>query len=158
LWPNQFVNARLLIDVKKNAILIPSAAVQHGDQGTFVYRVNPADNTAEVEPVTVGITQDNISTIDKGLSQNDMVVTDGQDRLRAGVRVDPRPDARPAAATNASSAKTGNPKSQGFPAAQQGNQNQPGPPAGAQSFRGSDPQRNQQNGKPGNKDRRQKQQ
>jgi membrane fusion protein, multidrug efflux system len=158
LWPNQFVNARLLIDVKKNATLIPSAAVQHGDQGTFVYRVNPADNTAEVEPVTVGITQDNISLIDKGLSLNDMVVTDGQDRLRAGVRVDPRPDARPAAGTNASSAQTGNPKSQGSPAAQPGNQNQPGPPAGAQSFRGSDPQRNQQNGKPGNKDRRQKQQ
>jgi multidrug efflux system membrane fusion protein len=158
LWPNQFVNARLLIDVKKNATLIPSAAVQHGDQGTFVYRVNPADNTAEVEPVTVGITQDNISSIDKGLSPNDMVVTDGQDRLRAGVRVDPRPDARPAAGTNDSSAQTGNPKSQGFPAAQRGNQNQPGPPAGAQSFRGSDPQRNQQNGKPGNKDRRQKQQ
>jgi multidrug efflux system membrane fusion protein len=158
LWPNQFVNARLLIDVKKSAILIPSAAVQHGDQGTFVYRVNPADNTAEVEPVTVGLTQDNISTIDKGLSQNDLVVTDGQDRLRAGVRVDPRPDARPAAGTNASSAQTGNPKSQGLPAAQRGNKNQPGLPAGAQSFSGSDPQRNQQNGKPGNKDRRQKQQ
>ena len=150
LWPNQFVNARLLIDVKKNATLIPSAAVQHGDQGSFVYRVNPSDNTAEVVPVTVGITEDNISSIDSGISANDIVVTDGQDRLRAGVRVDPRPDTRPAGGASApSSAQAGNPAPQGSPAAPR-NQTQPGPPAGAQSFRGSDPQRNRQNAQPGN--------
>jgi multidrug efflux system membrane fusion protein len=94
LWPNQFVNARLLIDTKRNAILIPSAAVQHGDQGSFVYRVNSSDNTAEVVPVGVGVTQDNVSEIDSGLAANDLVVTDGQDRLRAGAHVDPRPDTR----------------------------------------------------------------
>jgi multidrug efflux system membrane fusion protein len=159
LWPNQFVNARLLIDVKKNATLIPAAAIQHGDQGTFVYRVNPADNTAEVRPVTVGMTQDTTSVIDSGLSPNDLVVTDGQDRLRAGVRVDPRPDSRPTGAANASAgAQPGNPKSQGSPAAQGANQPRSGPPAGAQSFRGFDPQKNQQNGQQGNKGRRQKQQ
>lgn len=102
LWPNQFVNARLLIDTKKNAIIIPSAAVQHGDQGSFVYRVNPSDNTAEVVPITVGVTQDNLSEIDSGVAANDLVVTDGQDRLRAGARVDPRPDTRSNGQTNVS--------------------------------------------------------
>jgi multidrug efflux system membrane fusion protein len=159
LWPNQFVNARLLIDVKKNATLIPAAAIQHGDQGTFVYRVNPTDNTAEVRPVTVGMTQDTTSVIDGGLSPNDLVVTDGQDRLRAGVRVDPRPDSRPTGPANASAgAQSGNPKSQGTPGAPGANQPRSGPPAGAQSLRSFDPQKNQQNGQQGNKGRRQKQQ
>src|SRR5437016_3806331 len=83
LWPNQFVNARLLIDVKKNATIIPVAAVQRGDQGNFVYRVK-SDNSVEVVPVTVGITEGTLSSIDSGLSPNDLVVTDAQDRLRAG--------------------------------------------------------------------------
>src|SRR4029077_12263468 len=100
LWPNQFVNARLLIDVKKNAIIIPVASIQRGDQGNFVYRVNPSDNTAEVVPVTVGVTEGTLASIESGLSANDLVVTDGQDRLRPGARVDPRTDTRPTDATN----------------------------------------------------------
>ena len=107
LWPNQFVNARLLTDVKKNATIIPVAAVQRGDQGTFVYRVNPSDNTAEVVPVTVGVTEGTIASIESGLSPNDLVVTDGQDRLRPGARVDPRTDTRPTDATNPPSATQG---------------------------------------------------
>src|SRR5579872_3310712 len=117
LWPNQFVNARLLIDLKKNATIIPSAAIQRGDQGTFVYRINPSDNTAEVVPVTVGVTQDNIASIESGLAPNDLVVTDGQDRLRAGARVDPRPDTRSNGAPAApSKAQTGSPAAQPSPA------------------------------------------
>jgi len=87
LWPNQFVNARLLLDVKKDAIIIPAAAIQRGTDGTFVYVVG-SDKTVEVRPVTVGFTEGTVSAIDKGLAADETVVTDGQDRLRAGIRVD----------------------------------------------------------------------
>jgi multidrug efflux system membrane fusion protein len=89
LWPNQFVNARLMVDVKKGATIIPAAAVQNGAQGSFVYVVK-SDKTVEVRPVTVGITQGTIVSIDKGLAAGDQVVTEGQDRLRAGSQVDTR--------------------------------------------------------------------
>src|SRR5580700_10563972 len=153
LWPNQFVNARLLIDVKKNAIIVPVAAIQRGDQGTFVYRINPSDNTTEVVPVTVGVTQDNLALINSGIAPNDLVVTDGQDRLRAGVRVDARPDTRPTnAPQNASPA--GGPPAQGMPSARTPDRtpdppDQSAPPAGSQSFAGSKP--NGQNGQPRNR-------
>jgi membrane fusion protein, multidrug efflux system len=141
LWPNEFVNARLLIDLKKNATIIPSAAIQHGDQGTFVYRVNPSDNSVEVASVTVGITEGNISSIDSGLAPNDLVVTDGQDRLRAGVRVDPRPDARSNGKAGDATNATGSPAPQGLSASPR---RQFQPPAGSQSF--TNPQGNQPNG------------
>ena len=62
LWPNQFVNARLLLDTQKDAIVIPAAAIQNGSQGTFVYVVKQ-DKTVEVRPVTVGSTEGNIASI-----------------------------------------------------------------------------------------------
>ena len=93
LWPNQFVNARLLLDVKKNAIIVPAAAVQHGTQGAFVYVVK-ADKTAETRSVVPGITQGTITIIDSGLAAGELVVTDGQDKLRAGTVVDARTDTR----------------------------------------------------------------
>jgi membrane fusion protein, multidrug efflux system len=148
LWPNQFVNARLLIDVKKNAIIIPVAAVQRGDEGTFVYRVKPSDNTAEVVPVTVGVTEGALASVESGLSPNDLVVTDGQDRLRAGARVDARPDSRPNGMTNPpASAQTANPAPQALA---------PSPrrpaqlPAGSQSFRGPGTQPQQPGSQPDN--------
>jgi membrane fusion protein, multidrug efflux system len=95
LWPNQFVNARLLLDVRKNATVIPVAAIQTGAQGTFVYVVK-SDQTAEVRPLSVGITEGNIASVDSGLSAGEVVVTDGQDRLRAGMQVEARPEARAA--------------------------------------------------------------
>jgi multidrug efflux system membrane fusion protein len=100
LWPNQFVNARLMVDVKKDATIIPAAAVQSGAQGTFVYAVK-SDKTVDVRPVSVGITQGTIVSIDKGLVAGDQVVTEGQERLRAGAQVDARatgntPDAQAA--------------------------------------------------------------
>lgn len=93
-WPNQFVNARLLLDTKKDAITIPSAALQNGSQGTFVYAVK-SDNTVEVRPVKVGITEGITASIDSGLSQGEQVVTDGQDRLQAGSSVVARVDGAP---------------------------------------------------------------
>jgi len=90
LWPNQFVNARLLLEVKKNAIVIPAAAIQRGPQGTFVFVVKP-DKGVEVRTVKVDITQNNHSAIASGLSPGDIVVTDGQDKLNEKSRVEPRP-------------------------------------------------------------------
>ena len=106
LWPNQFVNARLLLDTKKNAILVPAAAVQHGSQGAFVYVVKP-DKTAETRNVIAGITQGTITNITSGLDAGEVVVTDGQDKLRAGTVVDARPDTRNASQNAPAAANPG---------------------------------------------------
>jgi multidrug efflux system membrane fusion protein len=89
LWPNQFVNIRLLIDVKKNALTVPTAAVQRGSQNMFVYVVKP-DKTVEVRAIKTGVTEGNISSIESGLNLGEMVVTDGQDKLQAGTKVEVR--------------------------------------------------------------------
>jgi multidrug efflux system membrane fusion protein len=96
LWPNQFVNARLLLDMKKNAVTIPAAAIQTGSQGTFVYVVKD-DKSVEVRPVKVSLTEGNIAAIESGLTAREQVVTDGQEGLRAGSTVEVRTDARPGA-------------------------------------------------------------
>jgi membrane fusion protein, multidrug efflux system len=89
LWPNQFVNAHLLLETRKGAIVVPAAAIQRGPQGSsFTYVVKP-DKTVEVRQVKVAFTQANISAIDSGLSAGDLVVTDGQDKLQGGSKVDP---------------------------------------------------------------------
>lgn len=101
LWPNQFVNARMLLDTKKNAIIIPAAAIQRGPQGTFVFAVKP-DKTVEVRNVQVAITQNNRSAIASGIAAGDVVVTDGQDKLQGGSKVEPRgggPTGKPATAS-----------------------------------------------------------
>jgi multidrug efflux system membrane fusion protein len=87
LWPNQFVNIRLLLDTKQNAVTVPVAALQRGTQGTFVYVVKP-DSTAEVRPVKVGVTEGNVASVDSGVTPGEMVVTDGQDKLQPGAKVE----------------------------------------------------------------------
>lgn len=96
LFPNQFVNARLRVDVKRSATIIPAAAVQRGPQGTFVYTVKE-DQTVGVRPVTVGATQGEEASIDAGLSPGELVVVDGTEKLREGSKVDVRasPDTVP---------------------------------------------------------------
>lgn len=89
LWPDQFVNAHLLVETRKGAIVVPSAAIQRGPQGTSFTYVVRADKTVEVRPVKVALTQANISLIDSGLSAGDLVVTDGQDKLQGGSLVEP---------------------------------------------------------------------
>jgi membrane fusion protein, multidrug efflux system len=89
LFPNQFVNVRLALDVQKNITVVPSVAVQRGPQGTFVYVVKP-DKTVDARPVTVALTQSNQSAIASGLEPGDVVVTDGQDKLQKGAKVEPR--------------------------------------------------------------------
>ncbi len=90
LFPNQFVNARLLVEVKREIIVVPASAIQRGPQGTFVYVVK-ADRTATVRPVRVGEIQGGEASITTGLSPEELVVVDGQDRLREGTMVDLRP-------------------------------------------------------------------
>jgi multidrug efflux system membrane fusion protein len=91
LFPNQFVNARLLVEMKREAVVVPASAIQRGPQGTFVYVVK-ADRTATVRPVNVGEIQGGEASIKTGLSPGELVVVDGQDRLREGTRVDLRPE------------------------------------------------------------------
>jgi multidrug efflux system membrane fusion protein len=88
LWPNQFVNVRLLLETHKNSITIPSVAVQSGPQGSYVFTVKP-DKTVAVSPVTVSFTQNNVASIASGVAAGDVVVVDGQDKLQAGSKVDP---------------------------------------------------------------------
>jgi membrane fusion protein, multidrug efflux system len=89
LFPNQFVNARMLLDVKRDTTLVPSAAVQRGPQGTFVYVVK-GDQTVGVRPVTVGVAHGEESSIETGLSPDERVVIDGTEKLREGTRVEVR--------------------------------------------------------------------
>src|SRR5436190_5013248 len=92
LWPNQFVNVHLLLETKKNATVIPSAALQRGPQGSFVYVVRQ-DKTVEVRPVTVSTTEGNLAEIAGGVSPDEMIVTDGQDKLQANSHVEPHQQA-----------------------------------------------------------------
>jgi membrane fusion protein, multidrug efflux system len=94
LWPNQFVNIHLLLQTLKNSLVIPAAAIQRGPQGTYVYVVK-LDKTVEVRPVTIAISQNNLTSVATGLAANETVVTDGQDKLQAGSKVEPRAVGRP---------------------------------------------------------------
>lgn len=89
LFPSQFVNARLQLDVKRGATVVPSAAIQRGPKGTFVYVVKE-DQTVGVRPVTVGAAQAEEASIEEGLSTGELVVVDGTEKLREGTKVDVR--------------------------------------------------------------------
>jgi multidrug efflux system membrane fusion protein len=89
LFPNQFVNVRLLLDTAKDAVIVPGAAIQRGKDGTFVYVVK-ADSTVEVRPVVPGPSAQGDAAIASGLQVGEQVVTDGVDKLRAGSAVKPR--------------------------------------------------------------------
>lgn len=86
LFPNQFVNARLLVNTMKDTIRVPVPAVQRGEPGTYVYIVN-ANNTVSVRPVKVGPTDSGFMAVLSGLQLGEKVVTDGTDRLRDGAPV-----------------------------------------------------------------------
>ncbi len=89
LFPNQFVNARLLLDVRRGTVVIPAAAVQRSPQGTFVYLVNP-DHTVSVRPVQIGPSEHDEVSIEAGLSVGDIVVVEGAERLRDGSKIEPQ--------------------------------------------------------------------
>jgi multidrug efflux system membrane fusion protein len=86
LYPNQFVNARLLVDTLHQAVLVPTAALQRSPQSTYVYVVKP-DATVEMRNVEVELTEGEDSAIRKGVSSGDVVVVDGVDKLQPGTPV-----------------------------------------------------------------------
>ncbi len=86
LWPNQFVNIRLMLAVRQDAIVVPLVAIQNGTQGSYVYTVK--SGKAKMQPVKVGLTQGNIALIATGVSVGDQVVVDGQERLESGTPVE----------------------------------------------------------------------
>ena len=97
LWPNQFVKSRLLLTVRKDALVVPSTVPQRGPEGTFVYVVQP-DQTVQPRNIEVEHTEGDIAIIAKGLAEGEQVVADGQNQLRAGSKVIPRPSGQPARA------------------------------------------------------------
>jgi len=99
LFPNQFVNVRLLIDTLRGVTIVPGAAIQRGAPGTFVYLIN-ADNTVSVRKVVLGPGDSDRVSITSGLSPGDRVVIDGADKLRDGARISLRAEGgAPASAT-----------------------------------------------------------
>ena len=89
LFPNQFVNARLLIDTVHDTVLVPTAAIQRSPQATFVYVVTD-DRSVAMRNVDVKLTEGDTSAVASGLSPGDVVVTDGVDKLQQGTKVAPR--------------------------------------------------------------------
>jgi multidrug efflux system membrane fusion protein len=86
LFPNQFVNVRMLLDTQHGVIVIPTAGIERNQLGTFVYIVKP-DNTVTIHPVTLGTTEGEHVAVVSGLKVGDRVVVDGADRLTDGVPV-----------------------------------------------------------------------
>ena len=90
LWPAQFVKVRLILDVLKDAKLVPGTAVQIGQNGPYVFVVKP-DSTLELRQVKPGQSQGDLSVITDGVQAGEMVVTSGQLQLSPGMKVNPRP-------------------------------------------------------------------
>jgi membrane fusion protein, multidrug efflux system len=86
LFPNQLVNARLRVDMLRNVVIVPSAAIQHSPRSTFVYVVKD-DNTVETRDVTVRLTDGDETAIASGVTASEVVVTDGVDKLQPGTKV-----------------------------------------------------------------------
>jgi len=119
LFPNQFVNIHMLVDVKHNLVIVPAAAIQRGPQGTYVYVVSGGD-TANIRVVTIAQTTGNNVGISSGINGGDIVVIDGQDKLQDGSKV--VTSTSPTGTASPSAAEPAAPKS-----------SQPGHPAGGKS-------------------------
>lgn len=87
LWPGQFVNVTLVLHTQPNAVVVPSQAVQNGQQGQFVFVIKP-DMTVEMRPVTVNRTSSGQTVVEAGVKPGERVVTDGQLRLVPGSRIE----------------------------------------------------------------------
>ncbi|MGA2091406.1 MAG: MdtA/MuxA family multidrug efflux RND transporter periplasmic adaptor subunit [Endomicrobiales bacterium] len=87
LFPNQFVNAKLLIETKRNATIVPTAAIQLGPQSNYVYCVKP-DHTVTIQTIVSGPSEGDNVSIEKGVSPGDIVVIEGADKLKEGTKVD----------------------------------------------------------------------
>jgi len=122
LFPNQFVNIQLLVDVLHDQVIMPNAAVRRGAPNgvtaTFVYLVN-ADQTVSVRPVTLGVVDGEKAAVTTGLKPGEIVVTEGGDRLREGAQV-LLPSSAPVAAPAKEAAQPGKPGAPGTPGAHRG--------------------------------------
>lgn len=128
LFPNQFVNARLLVDTLRGTVVVPSAAIQRNQQSTFVFVVKP-DNTVEIRNVDARLTEGNDTAVEGGLAPGETVVIEGVDKLQPGTKV----IARNASANDRGPAnRAGGHGPQGRNGAEAGSVNQ-GPPAEAGS-------------------------
>jgi len=123
LYPNEFVNARLLVDTMQNVVRVPVPAVQRGAPGTYVYVIN-ANSTVSVRPIKVGPTDEGYQAVTSGLQPGERVVTDGTDRLSDGVKVTIPPPAA-TQATDATAGQNGQ-TAQGTQTTQPGQAAQPG--------------------------------
>ncbi len=97
LWPGEFVNARLLLGIQKDAVVIPSVAVQRGPHGLFAWVVKP-DNTVEPRPIQTGAAEGDRVVVTSGVNEGERVVVNGQYKLQTGASVtiiDPRASAKP---------------------------------------------------------------
>ena len=86
LWPGELINAWLLLDTRQNGLTVAASAVQQGQQGAYVYVINP-DNTVAARPVVVAEVSGGQALIDQGLTADEQVVVDGQYKLEPGARV-----------------------------------------------------------------------
>jgi membrane fusion protein, multidrug efflux system len=104
LWPGQFVQVSLTLSNLAKATVVPSQAVQAGQDGDFIYVVKP-DETVETRPVTTSITRDGKTVIVAGVTSGETVVTDGQSRLVPGAKVSVKPPPTPGSSTNVAEAR-----------------------------------------------------
>lgn len=88
LWPNAFVKARMLVETRKDAIVVPLVAIQRGPQGPYVYVVG-ADRTAQMKLVTIALSAGDTAVIATGLDGGEQVIVEGQNQVRAGGKVEP---------------------------------------------------------------------
>jgi multidrug efflux system membrane fusion protein len=122
LFPNQFVNARLLVEQKRGVTLVPTAAVQRNSQTTYVYLVKP-DSTVTVRPMTIGTTEGDDSEVTAGLEPGDVVVMTGVDKLQEGSKVSVHfPGENPAPGARSASGSKARPSGQAHPAGAKGSQ------------------------------------
>jgi multidrug efflux system membrane fusion protein len=134
LWPSLFVKARMQLETRAGVVVIPTPAIQRGPSGVFVYVVSP-DSTVAVRNVQVDTVQGSLTVVAQGVQPGERVVVDGQNQLRAGAKVDPRPVPLPAAQGEPQAqqpaappaAERGTPDAQGQrpPASPQGSQAHP---------------------------------
>ena len=100
LYPNQFVNIRLLLDTHKDVTTISTAGIQRGLPGTFVYLVN-ADSTVSVRPIQLGVTDGDRVEVRSGLTPGERIVIDGADKLRDGAKINVRSETVPSQPSDA---------------------------------------------------------
>jgi multidrug efflux system membrane fusion protein len=113
LFPNQFVNARLLVDTQQNATLVAAAAIQRNAQNAFVYLIKP-DQTVSVQAITVGTTDGSISAV-QGIQPGDVVALTGFDKLQDGAKVTMRNNSKGGPQPNQASGASGSAPTSGTP-------------------------------------------